>query len=219
MKLSVPSVVQPKKSVDCGVACVAMLLEYYGVSYDYKKLRKEIAVLRCGTSSPQLGSYLLKHGFEVEIVTMHPSLFDLRSRFEAKEKMLKYLKSFRGKMKPKLNITVLEHFIEFVKAGGKLTPRVPTVEDMREEIVAKRPLISLLTHQFLYKSRMKPQFTFHFHVITGVDSQSVYVNDPDWEEEFGGQRKHRINDYLYAIYASAYGALDNASIMKVKRRS
>jgi ABC-type bacteriocin/lantibiotic exporter with double-glycine peptidase domain len=54
-----------------------MLLEYYGIEYEYKKLRKEIGVLRWGTSAPQLGSWLLKHGFDVEIVTMHPALFNL----------------------------------------------------------------------------------------------------------------------------------------------
>lgn len=219
MKLQVRLIKQPRKSVDCGIACIAMLLDYYGVEYDYKKLRKDIGVLRWGTSSPQLGSWLLRNGFDVEIVTMHPALFNLFSHFETKEALLKHLRSFRGKIKPRLNVIVLEHFIEFVQAGGKVTPRVPTVDDIKKELSAKRPLISLLTHWFLHDSGMKPRFTFHFNVITGIDPKFIYVNDPDWGDELGGQHKHEIGNYLYAMYASAYGALDNASLMIVKKRS
>lgn len=218
MKLKIPLVRQPEWSVDCGVACVAMLLEYYGIEYDYKKLRKEIDVLRWGTSAPQLGCWLLKHGFDVEIVTMHPALFTLHSKFKSKKELLKHFKSLRKTIKPRLNAVALEHFIAFVKAGGKITPRIPDVKDVKSELIEKRPIISLLTHWFLHDHKMKPRFTFHFNVISGIDKKYLYSNDPDWGDELGGQHKHAINDYFYAVYASAYGAIDNASFMKVGYR-
>jgi hypothetical protein len=54
--------------------------------------------------------------------------------------------------------------------------------------------------------------------VSGIDSKSIFVNDPDWGEELGGKHQHRIGDYLYAIHASAYGALDNASLMRINLR-
>jgi hypothetical protein len=142
MKLSVPVVLQPPRSSDCGVACVAMLLEYYKIPYRYKDLRAELGVYRWGTTMPQLGIWLLKHRFAVEIVTMHPSLFYLTSSFVSSEALLKYLRSLRGGIKPRLNTIALEHFISFVKLGGTLTPRVPDYSDIRAELAAKRPLVS-----------------------------------------------------------------------------
>jgi uncharacterized protein YvpB len=215
MKLNVPLVRQAEGSPDCGVACLAMLLNYYGVEHDYKKIRKEIGVLRWGTTTPQLGLWLLKHGFDVEIVTMHPKLFNIYSKFSSKRVLLKHLKSFRGKYKKLFDRIALEHFIQFVAAGGTLTPHVPTMSDVKKELKAKRPVMSLLTHWFLHKSKLGPRFTLHFNIISGLDKRFVYVNDPDWDL-MGGAHKHKIEDYMYAVYASAFPALDNASFMKVK---
>lgn len=216
MKLNVPLIRQPKHSADCGVACVAMLLEYYGIDYDYQKLRKEIGVLRWGTSAPQLGLWLLKRGFKAEIVTMHPALFHLYSRFDTQEALVAHLKSLRKTVKPRLNQVVLEHFIAFVQAGGKIIPQIPGAAEMKKEIAAKRPVVSLLTHWFLHDSGLPPRLTFHFNVITGIDARNIFVNDPDWGEPFGGKHQFSIDEYLYAVYASAYGAIDNASFLKVR---
>jgi predicted double-glycine peptidase len=71
---------------------------------------------------------------------------------------------------------------------------------------------------FLHDNGMKPRFTFHFNVISGIEKQHIYVNDPDWGKVLGGKHQYKINDYLYAVYASAYGAIDNASFMKIRYR-
>lgn len=92
-----------------------------------------------GTYLPQLGKYLIENGFEIEIITMNPYLFD------------------------------------------------------------------------------KAIFNFHFNIITGIDEKHIYVNDPMWDYR-GGEQKYEINDFMYAIYASTYGDLDNASIMKIKKK-
>ena len=86
---------------------------------------------------------------------------------------------------------------------------------MREELDAKRPVGALLTSNML--SGSKPVFNFHFNLITGIDGQHIYVNDPMWDER-GGKKKYKITDFFYALYASAYGDLDNASFLKVRPR-
>ena len=80
-QLNVPLIRQAVMSSDCGPAALAMLLEYYGVEYVFEEMKKELGVYSWGTVAPQLGTYLLKHGFEAEIVTMHPSLFSIQRPF------------------------------------------------------------------------------------------------------------------------------------------
>lgn len=201
--------------MDCGVACVQMILEYYKVPYDQKALRKELNVLAWGTSTPSLGMALMKRGFEVEIVSMNPGLFNLDSHFPTQEKMLGYLKKLKKDLLGRINKYVVDQFIQFVEAGGTLTPRIPTAEDIREETSEKRPVLCHLTHWFLQPNNKDTCFTFHFNIITGLDGEKIFVNDPDLEQK----RVYNVNDYLYAIYAGASGAIDNACLLKVKKAS
>ena len=73
----------------------------------------------------------------------------------------------------------------------------------------------MITSNFLLFD--KPIFNFHFNLITGIDETHIYVNDPLWDYR-GGKHKYLINDFMYAIYASAYGDLDNASLMKIRKK-
>jgi uncharacterized protein YvpB len=109
----------------------------------------------------------------------------------------------------------LKFFKEFIEIGGKLTIKIPTVEDIKEELFNDRPLGALVTSNFLLFD--KAIFNFHFNIITGIDEKYIYANDPMWDYR-GGKQKYEINDFIYAIYASAYGDLDNASIMKIKKK-
>jgi len=195
-----------------------MILGYYGMETSREEILSEVTMQEWGTVGPQLGLYLLNHGFEVEIVTMHPKLFNLFSSFAGKEELLQHFHKLAPKMSGDYDPIAMDYFIKFVEAGGTVTPRVPTTQDMEEELAAGRPLISLLTHWFLFDSGLPPRFTGHFNVITGIDETHVSVNDPDWGAPFSGQHQHKISDYLYAIYASAYQSIDNASLIKIRQK-
>ena len=92
--------------------------------------------------------------------------------------------------------------------------QIPDEHDIREEVEAERPLIALLTSLFL-TDKNPPVFNAHFNVITGIDEESVYVQDPLPDE--GGEHRYPIKDYLYGVYASAAADIDNASIIKIKK--
>lgn len=194
-----------------------MLLEYYGVPHDYKKLRKEIGVFHFGTFMPQLGLYLIKRGFEIEIITMHPALFTLFTTFANERELVEHLTSVRKILPQKHDRIGLNFFLQFIQAGGVVTPRIPVTQDIQKEIDYNRPLLCSLTHRLLFKSELKPKFSFHFNIITGYNAKKIYVNDPDWEDECGGEREHAMQGYLYAIYANVHGFIDGASIMKIKQ--
>ncbi|CAN5123266.1 hypothetical protein BH11PAT4_BH11PAT4_0540 [soil metagenome] len=218
MQLEVPLFRQPERSAECGPASIQMLLAYYGVETSREEILADIPMKEGGTVGPELGLYLLRHGFEVEIVTMHPRLFNIASNFETREALISHLESLESKMKGEWNPWALSSFIQFIKEGGAITPKVPDLGDIRDEITEKRPLISLLTHWFLFDSGLPPRFTGHFNVVTGIDESFVYVNDPDWGDPFGGKHAHGTREYMYAVHASAYQSADNASLIKVKRK-
>ncbi len=215
MKLNIPVIRQDKNSVDCGLACLSMLLNYYHINKNIKEIKKEIRVYKgLGSYAPQLGIYLINNNFEVEIVTMNPFLFVKKLENKPQNFLLRYLeKLYKNTKRDKLK-TPLSFFIEFMKLGGKLTVRVPTIKDIKEEIKNKRPLCALITSNFLLAD--KPDFNFHFNLITGVDEQYIYVNDSLWDYR-GGKHKYKIDDFMYALHASAYGDPDNASIIKIKK--
>ncbi len=214
MKLNVPLIRQKKNSVDCGIASLSMILKYYHINKSIAELKKEIKVYKhTGSYAPQLGRYLLDNGFRVEIVTMSPFLFTRRFRNKSQKYLLKHLEKLRQHNKePKLKRS-LRFFIEFIRKGGKVIVKIPTIEDIREEILNKKPLGAIITSRFLL-ARV-PSFNFHFNVITGIDGKYIYVNDPLWDYR-GGKHRYEINDFMYALYASAYGDSDNASLMKIK---
>lgn len=215
--LEVPLIRQAEASSDCGPTCLAMILEYYKMIYDFDEMKKELGVYSWGTVTPQLGIYLLKRGFGVEIMTMHPSLFSLHTQFYDDQSLKDHFESLRINMKGEFDPIALNHFITFLELGGIVTPRIPTLGDIEKEIVAERPVLTPITHWFLHKSDLPPRFSIHFNIVTGIDEKVVSVNDPDWGDEFGGKHEIDRDAFLYAMYASAKGGIDDACIMKIKR--
>lgn len=229
-KLNVPLVRQAKGSGDCGPACVSMVLKYYNVKNNMNDVGKFIRSinkdinssrypsLKSGyTYSPQLGLYFLKKGYEVELVTFNPWIFNYSDKQKPNlnkrlEEMYERVK--RKKVKEELKVG-LRFFIEFLNNGGKLAVKVPDKTDIEDELKNGRPIIALATTNFLYKKQKKQIFNSHFNVITGLDGKYVYVNDP-LAGKNGGKNKYLLSEFLFGIYASASGAPDNACLLKIK---
>ncbi len=182
MKLDVPLIRQAPNSVDCGLTCVEMILAYYGKAKpeDLEKMQK----FPDGTYGPQLGTFLMKQGFVVEQVLLNPGLFTVHDKTLSHEDIVQKISV--AKAKKVINKRALRFMREYAKAGGKFTIAIPTEQHIREEIQSKRPLIALLTSNFLLGKEGK--FNFHFNVITGIDDEFVYVNDPLSSEQGGNTR-------------------------------
>jgi hypothetical protein len=215
MKLEVPVIKQAKGSVDCGIAVVHMIAAYYKNKVTFDKIKSEIPLDKTGTYNPQLGSFFLKRGFGVEIVTFNPGLFTNREKGKNSKQLLSHLEKLLKTKKPNQAKKVARYFMKFIKDGGKLVVRIPNEEDIRGEIENKWPLIAVLTTNFFFGT--KPRFNFHFNVVTGIDRKFVYANDP-LPDRRGGKHKYPISEYLFAIYASANGGPDNPSIIKIRAK-
>lgn len=215
MRLDVPLVLQTNGSVDCGLAGMAMVLQYFGKDDTLDDLKQDIPVDKVGTYAPQLGSYLLGRGFDVEIVTMHPKLFTLADQAMTQHAILERMLSLLETARDEQNKKTLAFFIEFLERGGNIRVGIPGPEHVAEEIKAKRPVCALLTTNFLKGSR--PGLNYHFVVITGIDDQSIWYNDP-LPDERGGKQQTSIRAFFYGLAASVGGDLDNGSLIRVKPR-
>src|SRR3989344_5965826 len=149
MKLEVPLVKQAENSVDCGLAVVNMITSYHKKKITFAKIKSEVKTDKLGTYNPQLGSYLIKKGFDVEIVTFNPGLFTNKDKGKSKTELLAHFEKLLKTKKARNAKKVIRYFIEFLKDGGKLEVRIPNPEDIKAEIKNKRPLIAVLTSNFL----------------------------------------------------------------------
>lgn len=215
VKLDVPLVCQKEGTNDCGVAGVVMLMKFYGLNISMEEVKKDIEVDETGTYIPQLGAYLLERGFDVEIVGLHPAMFTKKDEGMSQEKVLERFRFLLDQSKNEKNRKVLKFFVQFMEKGGIVNVKIPSEEDLRDELEEGRPVGVLLTSNFLLGD--KPNFNFHFNVVKGVDGEYVYVNDPLPSKE-GGEQKYGIKNFMYGVYASLHGDLDNACFMKVRKR-
>lgn len=215
MRLRVPLMRQPKNSAWCGPACVAMVMKYYDDSVNLKDVKKEIKMHKTGAYVPQLGLYLRNKGFDVELVTFNPLLFTHKRVGNSTDSLLKYFQHLRRIKfyKKSKDMTALNYLIDFLRAGGKISVKVPTESDVRSEIAHHRPLLANLTSDFFFKLSL-PRFNFHYNVITGIDKEYVYVNDPGWGA-YGGRNKHKIADFIYAVSAITHNGIFEGYLMKI----
>lgn len=228
-QLNVPLLRQGEGTTDCGPTCVSMILKYYGIENDVEEVTREIRRIDkkmilpadAFTYTPQLGLYFLKQGFEAEIVTFNPFIFNYTDRLSPNGALLKRMQDYWEKLKRRRKISIeikrpAKFFVDFMENGGKVRVKVPDESDIREEIKSSRPLLALMTTNFLYKKPKGRSFNFHANVITGIDKTHIYANDP-LANSNGGRKRYLIDEYIFGIHASAYGAPDNAALLKIKR--
>ncbi len=215
MKLDIPLETQKKGSLDCGIISLLMVFKYFGIKKSFIEVQKELKVDEVGTYAPQIGTFMLKNGFSVELMTQHPGIFTIIDRGKSQKEILHHMEELLQKEEKDQKKKVLKYFIEFLKNGGNVTVKIPGVVDIKKSIKQRSPLIALLTTLFL--TEIEPEFNFHFNVVTGIDKDFVYLNDP-LPDNWGGKKECNINDFLFGLYASSYGDLDNGSLLKISKK-
>jgi len=215
MKLDVQLVKQEKGSVDCGLACLSMILSYYGIDESIEKIKDKFKVYKGGTYSGQLAKYLIEKGFAVSVTTLNPAMFTLQDTEMSQEEILLRLKHLLEIEKRASNRTTLRHFIAFMQSGGEFEVKIPEINDVREEIDRKQPMIVQLTSQF-FKAK-KPKLMYHFNVVSGYNKEHVFVSDP-LPDKRGGDNKYLARDFFYGVYSAIAADMDNGCFIKIKRK-
>ena len=209
MQLDIPLIRQDEDSLDCGPACLAMMLSHQGMNIEYETVKDDLERYDIGTYVPQLGIYALDKGYDAKIISLNPHLFNKKSY----DDILSHFKTLKAEEDKKEYVHQLDLFIDFVRRGGVIDVKLPGIDDIKEELQDGRPVGALVTTNFI--QHQKPIFNFHFNVITGIDEERIYVNDPLWDER-GGRKEYTHREFLYALHATAYGDYDNASLLIIK---
>lgn len=219
MKLDVPLYAQQTKD-DCLIETTRMLLAYHCIEKTADEIKesmeKETEYSGVGSYLPQAGTYLQSLGFETEIVSMNPHLFVLKDKGISKHDVLSRFEKIKTYNKDnERNTKVIIYFSEYLNAGGKISPTIPSSKDIETEIENKSPVLVVTTTRFLFQDT--PKFNTHALLITGYDDKNFYVNDPG-PSPYAGKKELLKEHLMYGIYATAHGDFDNAAILKVKKK-
>jgi hypothetical protein len=139
MRLDVPMTLQGGDSNLCGLACVCMVLNHHGLAASMDGLLREVEIHPIGTYVPQLGSCLLRAGFDATVVTLNPGLFTRRDAGMSRDAMLARFDTFREVAGGESRRLSLSYFSRFVRDGGDVQVKIPTPEGGGRRIPAALP--------------------------------------------------------------------------------
>jgi len=217
MILDVPLIFQPQDSVKCGVACIEMIMRYHNREAADESILKDVAIFKDGIWPAQIGTYFLQKGFGVEMQVFNPSVFveghaqlpqgnisDIISKYDPDKE-----KGSAWKKEEELSKGFI---LQFMRNGGIVNPKVPSIKDISDEIDASHPIFANMTTR--WRCGYPAKFNSHFNVITGYDWRSIYTNDPG-ASGFGGKKEYAHYEFLFALYALS-ADLGNGSILKIR---
>lgn len=219
--LDVPLIHQ-RYPMDCGVACLSMVMTYDGVKNKYADLIKKFDANKKdfkGLYLYEMGSLLIDKGYDVTFQSLNTIAFNKKQRSLDQQGIKDHVLWLRDKRyaESKTFKPALDKFVDFTDKGGMVEVKLPTLEDLRAEIDNGRPIIASVTNHFLYGLRVG--HNMHFVTIIGYDNQNFYVNDTGKFYNSGRfTNKYKNEDMLYAIYSNTCGDIDNGSILKTRPR-
>lgn len=217
MKLDVPLYHQKDGSYDCGPICLRMLLSYYGRDIGDEEIIQSFTYLENGISIPELGSYMLKNGFDAEIVTLNPHLFSYNMLGLSDQAAIRqHLANRILQHKKEERKIVNQHMIDFMDQGGTLRLKIPDAADLHSELEAGRPVLASMITLYL---EQHCGYNFHFTIVTGLDADHVYVNDPLKNETKPSQYAWPRDGFFYAMHCAAFGDVDNDSLLLLRPKN
>ena len=147
---------------------------------------------------------------------LHPRLFTQRDKGKRGAALKEHFRARIGHADTMQgDDDVLRFLIRFLEHGGKAAVKMPHAEHIREEIEAGRPLLVTTNTGFLYGQRAG--CCLHANALTGIDDETIYVNDSLWDAR-GGRHRYPIKEYIFGIRMATHGNFNNEVLLKVKPR-
>ena len=196
MKLEIPIIYQQPK--ECGVACLQMVLSYYGNKVSTRKLIEACSTnsLKGGDWYFRLGSAAIRLGFQAEVITrttriFDPSWFNQTNSFLV-DKLLAEKEHFVSAKRGKWAINEVEAAIAFLENNGQLRfspiSRDLIIEHLDSQIPVIAPVNANLIIQGLKRRRSGQEDDVQGHkighvvLVIGYDDEHFIVNDPGGDE-------------------------------------
>ncbi len=184
IKLEVPLTIQDKNSMDCGPACLHMLLNYNKQNIGLTRIKDTIQRDKKGRVS------ILELGIFLKSIKQNPIITLMNYKYfkEAKDTDLSSVKP-----KDEIDKKFLYNLKEYLKKGNEIQIKSINSALIEEYISDKKPVVTLVSVSYLRKKILQEQ-RFHFIIITGFDEDNFYYNDSHWA--LGGRNKKISKDNL-----------------------
>ncbi|MBI4506443.1 MAG: hypothetical protein HY691_12975 [Chloroflexi bacterium] len=211
--LTIPIYRQGRGTRSCGLWCLKMIYEYYGRVREIHEISAALQMMPTGVYAQELGYHLRLSSFGARLITrdttrlpvqyaaMDPAAIrdDLTARLE------------RVPPERQKERIYLRGLLRFLEVGGEIEVRVPTIDDLARNVAAGHPVVCSLDVKALYEHdgahteedpadwlRLGPGA--HYVVVSGVEGDRVWVNDPS-SRRHGGIRAYPRERFLYAWYS------------------
>ncbi len=180
MILKVPTRKQKKNSLHCGVACLQMVMEFFGDKISYNDLVKQLKVYKGkGIYTTDLGILAMKYSYNTLVVYNKSEVLDKTTENLTEKdirKLNRYLKKLKESKKPFRRILQIKKDTEFIEAGGKYSTKLPNLDLINKHLKKRFPVIVCLNNRAL---RSDPdRKSNHFVVVIGKEGNYYIVNDP-----------------------------------------
>jgi hypothetical protein len=193
-----------------------MVMDYYGVANTYDDILSYMNFYdlgpSIGLSNPQVATYMVNKGLNVEIDTLNPYLFNALDIGKPQSVIYQKVKNIQV-TNPAFE-SVQTHFIEFMDAGGKLNPAILTKKNITDEIDLGHPVMLPLITRAIHGH--ETGYNFHMNVVIGYEENKFIVHDPSSSKERAGGTNAINQDLaMNTFHMTAFADFDNASIIKI----
>lgn len=154
-----------------------------------------------------IGSFFQKNGFSTQLIFFAPYYFTLDDRNMSQENLKIFFK--KSISKSPIENSWMRSFLSYMEVGGNILIDIPKRKTIEQALLKKSLIITHSTTRFLYKNNT-PFINFHFVLTTGIDSNTIFINDP-------GEGSYSMNyeEYLYSFYSIMLNGFSAGSLLLV----
>jgi ABC-type bacteriocin/lantibiotic exporter with double-glycine peptidase domain len=161
-------------SMTCGLACVRMLLGYYGFNVSEEDILRETYMHKFGSWFSDLAKSFEKRGLKTKVYTINLHIYSPFWEGESKDQLRDRLLKRKTKLKGLLRIEV-ERAIDYLDMGGDIEVKIPDPK-MILKLLEKQPIMIPVSRSLIYEDRIDD--IGHYLVINGFDGDNYSVLDP-----------------------------------------
>lgn len=176
--------IKPIKQVNpnsCSIACLIMVLDYYGIEVSHKEILNFIIKATPGGSSfvSEIARFAKSKGFKVDCHAYNLYLTDPKDAHLSKKKLLEKLeKELNDSRRDKYYDLMLESTIKGIKEGVNYIIKKPNFRIIKSYLTRSIPLIVTVNYAALHDRQGDP-FESHDIVLCGLEGETVYFVDPE----------------------------------------
>jgi len=160
--------------MSCGLAALRMLFAYFGDEVSEKEINSETPKHSFGNFLTELGTTTLKRGYNVDIISLHLSVFGPLKLPFGTQINKKHLSRLRIEPSDRM---ALKSIKEYLASGGKLTWDTPKISRMEQVLDKKLPCI-ISVNTVALGSFWRTWNNGHFLVIDGYTKNEISILDP-----------------------------------------